>query len=593
MTIAWPQGEHIDLPCPVCDTAGPQPVLLRTSNPDHTLLRCRSCTACFYQHRSPPDYAADEPTALFMQFYVEQNAGLHHMSRFLYKIDDPGITSVLDFGCGFGFPVDVASKVLGWRAVGVDPSHYARDGRALLGADIRREYLTDATELGEPFDLLLGSEVIEHIPDLYPFMALLRRWMQPGGHIVLTTPDAGSLSPAVNEGMLTAMLSVGAHLVLFSAQAMEVMLRRAGFQHVHCECAGNNLVAYASDRPLRFRADADVAHFMGYRAYLQRLLDTAEPGGSVWNGAAGRLFAIDAGAADITAMLALWARATEAWKDRFGFDLARHRLPPRLTERDFGVPGPALVERLCAAQPLNLAGMLYNRALLERRIPGTTPEQVLAYARPAYVQAVQTCRALQEYGLIDYDLTVTAWRSRGVIVECLIQLAPEQECVLLAGLAAPAPGALGARIDMPANEVLLRIAGCFTRMVHAVEYDEAMRLEPYCRDLDLVCAVLWNKPTEMLHMLFCVGVLRLNRIGDYPGSLAAFQRMAAEAEAASHDPARAAEGAGFLPVAQHHVQMVQPLVPARPDPAAPDPAPTGPAPIRPDPPRPVRRRRAA
>ena len=562
MNIAWPAGERIDLPCPVCDKAGPHPVLLRTTGPDSTLLRCHACTACFYQHRTPPDYAADEPTALFLQFYVEQNAGLHHMSRFLYKIDDPGIGSVLDFGCGFGFPVDVASKVLGWRAVGVDPSHYARDGRRLLGADIRREYLNATTELGEPFDLLLGSEVIEHIPDLYPFLALLRRWMTPGGHLVLTTPDAGSLSPAVNDGMLTAMLSVGAHLVLFSAQAMEVLLRRAGFQHVQCECAGNNLVAYASDRPLRFRADADVAHFMGYRTYLQRLLDTAEPGGPVWNGAAGRLFAIDVGAAAIEEMLALWARATAAWTERFGFDLARHRLPPPLTERDFGVPGPALIERLCARQPLNLAGMLYNRALLERRIPGRTPEQVLAYARPAYTQAVQTCRALQEYGLIDYDLTVTAWRARGVIVESLVELAPEQEAVLLAGLAAPAPGVLGPRIDMPANEVLLRISDCFARKVHAVEYDEAMRLEPYCRDLDLVCSVLHGKPTEMFHMLFCIGVLRLNRLQDYAGSLAAFQRMAAEAEAALQDPARAAVAAGFLPVAQQHVQLVLPHAPA-------------------------------
>ncbi len=571
MKIGWPKNERIDLPCPVCDTAGPQPVLLRTTDPDHTLLRCRSCTACFYQHRSPPDYAADEPTALFLQFYVEQNAGLHHMSRFLYKIDAPDIGSVLDFGCGFGFPVDVASKVLGWRAVGVDPSHYARDGRRLLGADIRREFLNDTTELGEPFDLLLGSEVIEHIPDLYPFLALLRRWMVPGGHLVLTTPDAGSLGPTVGDGMLTAMLSVGAHLVLFSAQAMEVMLRRAGFQHVHCECAGNNLVAYASDTPLRFRADADTAHFMGYRAYLQRLLDTAEPGGSVWNGAAGRLFAIDVGAAGIEELLALWARAVAAWKDRFGFDLARHRLPPVLTERDFGVPGPALLERLCAAQPLNLAGMLYHRALLERRMPGATPEQVLAYARPAYVMAVQTCRAAQEYGLIDYDLTVTAWRSRGLIVECLVQLAPEQEAVLLAGLAAPAPGALGPRIDMPANEILSRISDCFTRMVHAVQYDEAMRLEPYCRDLDMVCAVLWGRPADMLHMLFCIGVLRLNRLGDHAGALAAFERMAAESQ--TPDPARAAAASPFLPIAQQHVAMVQSS--------------------RPAPPRVVRRRRAA
>lgn len=561
MRIEWPKASS-RAACPVCDAPGPHPVLLRTIGPAHTLVRCDGCTGCFFERRDPPDYSADAPSELFLQLYVEQNAGLHHMSRFLFAIDNDRIDSMLDFGCGFGFPVDVADKVLNWRAVGIDPSHYATDGARLLGADIRREYLTEATDLGEPFGLLLGSEVIEHIPDLYPFMALLRRHMRPGGCLVLTTPDAGSLSPSVGDGMLTAMLSVGAHLVLFTAQSMEVMLRRAGFAHVHTEVAGYNLVAYASDQPLRFRADREERHFRGYQAYLRRLLDTAEPGGALWNGAAGRLFALDVRTEPVEALHALFARVSDTWRDRFGIDLARLRLPAPLAETEFGTAGPVLLERLRAAQPLNLAGLLYNRALLERRMPGHLPERVLEFARAAFTVAQQTCRVLQEFGLIDYDLNLTTWRARIVCVDCLALLAPELEGSLLASLAAASQGRLAERIDPPPDVVIARLAPFFSDKVHRTEYDEAMRLEPWLRDLDALCAATRGDQKMMHHLLFTVGVLRLNRMQNLGGAMAAFQRMQAEAETELHDPARAALAGHFLPVARQHADHVRALLAA-------------------------------
>ena len=547
----------------MCDALGPHPVLLRAGEPPQALIRCGACTGCFFERRTAPDYAADAASELFLQFYVEQNAGLHHMSRLLFRIDDDSVRSVLDFGCGFGFPVDVADKVLGWRAVGVDPSHYARDGARLLGADIRREYLTAASELGEPFDLLLGSEVIEHIPDLYPFLALLRRWMRPGGYLVLTTPDAASLSAAVPDGVLTAMLSVGAHLVLFTVRSIELMLRRAGFLYVHADADGYNLIAYASDQPLRFRPDAAVRHFAGYQAYLRRLLDTAEPGGHLWNGAAGRLFALEVDAMPLEPLHALFARVTEAWRDRFGIDVARLRLPPPLQEREFGVAGPALLNRLRMQQPLNLAGVLYHRALLERRTPGHLPERVLEFARAAFITAQQTCRVMQEFGMIDYDLNLTTWRARIICVDCLALLAPELEGSLLAGLAGASDGALAERVDPPPDVVIARLAPFFSEKVHATEYDEAMRLEPWLRDLDALCAATRGDQKLMHHLLFTVGVLRLNRLHDLPGALAAFQRMQHEAETELQDPGRTALAGHFLPVARDHAQHVAALLAQR------------------------------
>ena len=461
MDIQWPDGERIPLPCPVCDAPGPHEVLLRAGAPAHTLICCGACTACFFQDMNRPDYANQAESEMFQQMYLEQNASIYQMTGVLFRLDDPGIDSMLDVGCGFGYPVDLAAKVLGWRACGVDPAHYAEAGARLLQVDLRREYLTDASALGEPFGLVMGSEVIEHIGEPYPFMALLRRWMKPGGTLVLTTPNAAMLLPVQDAATLFCMLSAGSHMVLYTAQAMETMLRRAGFGHVHVERAGNTLTAFAADHPLRFHADAGARHLQGYRAYLQHLIGTAEPGSPLWNGAAGRLFAQDCHGAPLQDTLAQWDRIVLAWRARYGIDLARLRLPPAVTERQFGQQPMALLAAQAATQPFNLGGVLYGRAVLERRIPGSIPEGVLAYARPAFRVAVEARRVLEECGLIDLDLHHSAWQARLLMVDCLAELAPELEAEMLAALAVPSAAGLAHRY--PAGPVAAAPGGA----VHA------------------------------------------------------------------------------------------------------------------------------
>ncbi len=131
--IRWHPDETVQAPCPVCDAAGPQPVLLRAEG--ETLLRCRKCGSCFYERRIPHEYERDAGAATLRQLYLEQNAGIYHQTRPLFAIE--GVDSLLDVGCGFGYPVHLAAAALGWRAVGIDPSPMAAEGASLLDADIR------------------------------------------------------------------------------------------------------------------------------------------------------------------------------------------------------------------------------------------------------------------------------------------------------------------------------------------------------------------------------------------------------------------------------------------------------------------------
>ena len=98
----------------------------------------------------------------------------------------------IDIGCCCGFMVEAMRRV-GARAAGLDinpqaityaerhspENHFfCGDVAAFEGRDLA-------------FDFVYSSEVIEHVPDVARYTALLARITRPGGHVYITTPDIG------------------------------------------------------------------------------------------------------------------------------------------------------------------------------------------------------------------------------------------------------------------------------------------------------------------------------------------------------------------------------------------------------------------
>ena len=575
MTRSWRPTAPAARACPTCHAAGPIAPLLEEQG--HVLHRCPACRTCFYADRSMPDYGLEQEVGFYQQLYLEQNGSIHHITRFLFQVEDEGIDSLLDVGCGFGFSVDMARNALGWRAVGIDPSHYGQAGAATLGIDIRKDYLTAETELGEPFALVVASEVIEHVPDPDGFVQLLRRWLQPGGTLIMTTPNADAIQPGASEAVLISILALGTHLFLFSAASLTLLLRRAGFAHVTVEGRHDNLVAYASDQPIRRRVDAEARHIEAYQSYLSHLVDRLPTETPLWTGAAGRLLQLQAGSAAPDRLHALFDRIAVAWRDRFGIDLHRLRLPPPWPEQEFAA-ADALADRkpfmwpIAAQQPFNLATVLFCRAQIEARRPGRLPEEVLRWARPAFVHAVHTARVLMAGTMIDLDLRQTAWRARMLVADCLAELAPELEIEILLGLAAPSPGALHEWQDPPASVLLRRLLPPFVAAVQADRFDVARRLEPWLRDLDAVAAAAGEEAGLLFYALFTLGVLRMVAENRAAEAGAVFTRLAEEA-ARRPGP----DAARFHQIARDHVAMAAQWgrppqdAPPSPPPAAPKP----------------------
>lgn len=109
-----------------------------------------------------------------------------------------GLTA-LDVGCGGGLLAEPLAR-LGARVTGIDPVagsieaacwHAAEVGLAI---DYRTAMLGELVAAGQRFDLVVASEVVEHLPDVPAFLAELAAATRPGGLVVLSTLSRTALS---------------------------------------------------------------------------------------------------------------------------------------------------------------------------------------------------------------------------------------------------------------------------------------------------------------------------------------------------------------------------------------------------------------
>ena len=99
---------------------------------------------------------------------------------------------VLDIGCGGGL---LCEPIAFWGAevVGIDATaklvEVARTHAALVGAPVtyRHALAEDLAEAGERFDLILNTEVVEHVANVERFLASCCQMLSPGGMMVVAT----------------------------------------------------------------------------------------------------------------------------------------------------------------------------------------------------------------------------------------------------------------------------------------------------------------------------------------------------------------------------------------------------------------------
>lgn len=186
--------------------------------------------------------------------YADSNPGHHHayLGPQLLKMLHQGTlprqqkTRVLDLGCGNGSLSHLVAQHA-YEVVGVEESETGFQSARLSFSDCHfikaSIYNLPYAELGNSFDIVISSEVIEHL--LYPreLVRAAKKCLKPNGRLIITTPYHGYLKNIVlalsgkMDQHFTALWD-GGHVKFFSVPTMTALLELECFTGISFKFAG-------------------------------------------------------------------------------------------------------------------------------------------------------------------------------------------------------------------------------------------------------------------------------------------------------------------------------------------------------------------
>ncbi len=155
-------------------------------------------------------------------------------------------SNLFDAGCGNGyFAGYFASK--GFNVAGCDASSegisIAKSSYPTVRFESMSVYEDLVMKFGKEWDLILSTEVIEHLYDPRKYINNLLLMLKPGGALIITTPYHGylkNLALAITGKMDQhhGPLWDGGHIKFWSKKTLEELLQECGFDTVNFSGAG-------------------------------------------------------------------------------------------------------------------------------------------------------------------------------------------------------------------------------------------------------------------------------------------------------------------------------------------------------------------
>jgi SAM-dependent methyltransferase len=360
--VAWASGTGATAGCANCGFVGPmnQRLEIDYRPPDaeyfYRVQSCNRCGALCFDNTETMDYSTSDLIEIGWHTYqIQIGAGVWSIAQPLTRIDKPAGAKILEIGGAYGFGLDFGIRARQWQGEGFDPSPLSVFGVTELGLKITQEYFEARHLDGRAYDVIVATEVIEHLASPQEFFQIMRRALTVDGILMLTTPNAELITPDCRAEDLLPMLSPGAHLVLQTPGSLDYALRAAGFAYVEVHRSSFSVVAYASGQPFVLNQDAAQARAV-YRHYLVERSFSAKPESDLRLGFSGRGYFEAMNDADDAAATAAWQALVPAVKQRFGLDLESMATLPS------AVHGCSLAE-LGHVMPLGLGMILYSRGV--------------------------------------------------------------------------------------------------------------------------------------------------------------------------------------------------------------------------------------
>jgi 2-polyprenyl-3-methyl-5-hydroxy-6-metoxy-1,4-benzoquinol methylase len=224
--------------CPICKSKRIQK--LKKYN-KHFLSSCVDCSFIF-------SYKIPDPEELFGLYNAYEHYGIHtYISPITIKRYDELLkgfeqykktSKMLDFGCGPGYFLDRA-KLMGWETFGSEYNKKASKICSENGISMLENNQT-GLNYNEQFDVILFSEVIEHL--IYPshYLKLFSDYLRPGGMIYITTPNYNSITRKILKSKWS-VLGYPEHLSYFTSSTLKKALNNNNFKIIWTRTHGISL----------------------------------------------------------------------------------------------------------------------------------------------------------------------------------------------------------------------------------------------------------------------------------------------------------------------------------------------------------------
>jgi SAM-dependent methyltransferase len=196
--------------CPICGPGHAQ--ILKYDFTAYHVVSCAHCGLVFLSPRltekailklySDQEYYVSEVAGQGYDEYLEvKHNWIKTFTRRLAQISKyqkPGRS--LDIGCGPGFFLEAAQSK-GYDVFGLDPSDYIVNvAREQFGNRIQKGLIESADYPAEYFDLVVAFDTFEHVYHPIEWLSAVRRVLNKGGLLAITTPNPSSILAKISGG---------------------------------------------------------------------------------------------------------------------------------------------------------------------------------------------------------------------------------------------------------------------------------------------------------------------------------------------------------------------------------------------------------
>ena len=154
---------------------------------------------------------------------------------------------MLDVGCGPGLFL-IEAKKRGWEVYGTEFTDnqltYLKD----KGINTLKGKLSDHSFENELFDVIISSEVIEHINNPVEEIQQFHRLLRKGGVVYITTPNFNALERYFLKGDYE-IIEYPEHLCYYTPKTINLLLTQNGFEKLKITTTGISCLLYTSPSP--------------------------------------------------------------------------------------------------------------------------------------------------------------------------------------------------------------------------------------------------------------------------------------------------------------------------------------------------------